>query len=46
MAHRTRVLFVLILMVAFCKPLIANPLDEIDNETLKSYTTAELQRGA
>ncbi len=46
MAHQTRTLFVLILMVAFCKPLIANPLDEIDNEILKSYTTAELQRGA
>jgi hypothetical protein len=46
MAHRTGALFVFILMVAFCKPLIANPLDEIDNEILKSYTTAELQHGA
>ncbi len=36
----------LILTVAFCKPLLANPLHEIDNEILRSYTTAELQRGA
>ena len=36
----------LILTVAFCKPLFANPLNEIDNEILRSYTTAELQRGA
>ena len=37
---------VLILTVAFCKPLLANPLNEIDNEILRSYTTTELQRGA
>ncbi len=35
-----------ILTVAFCKPLLANPLHGIDNEILRSYTTAELQRGA
>jgi len=39
-------LIAIILTVAFCKPLFANPLDEIDNERLKSYTTAELQHGA
>ncbi len=45
-AGRTGALIALILTVAFCKPLLANPLDEIDNEILKSYTTAELQNGA
>ncbi len=45
-AGRTGALVALILTVAFCKPLLANPLDEIDNEILKSYTTAELQNGA
>ncbi len=36
----------LILTVAFCKPLLASPLQGIDNEILQSYTRAELQRGA
>jgi tetratricopeptide (TPR) repeat protein len=45
-AGRTGALLALILTVAFCKPLFANPLNEIDNEILRSYTTAELQRGA
>ena len=45
-AGRMGALIVLVLAVAFCKPLLASPLDEIDNEILKSYTMAELQRGA
>lgn len=45
-AHRTSAIIVLILMVAFCKPLLANPLNEIDNEILKAYTNNELQHGA
>jgi tetratricopeptide (TPR) repeat protein len=39
-------LMALVLAVAFCKPLIASPLQGMDNETLESYTTAEFQRGA
>jgi hypothetical protein len=40
------VLIAILVVVAFCKPLFANPLDEIDNDLLRSYTTAELQHGA
>jgi tetratricopeptide (TPR) repeat protein len=43
---RPALLTALVMSVAFCKPLLANPLDQIDNETLRAYTTAELQRGA
>ena len=45
-AVRKTALTAFILAVAFCKPLLANPLNEIDNEILRSYTAAELQRGA
>jgi len=45
-ALRVGALMAFMLTVAFCKPLLASPLHEIENEILKSYTTAELQRGA
>ena len=39
-------LFTLLISIAFCKPLLANPLDEIDNATLRSYTAGRLESGA
>lgn len=36
----------LLIAVAFCKPLLANTLNDIDNHQLRRYTISELEKGA